>query len=161
MDSKFFENEVIIVEKTSLNLGFQNFCENDFFPNNTNTSVASFIVFRENLKMHAVPKDPEQHSLFCQVLGSKHTAKVKANNSTVTVRFEMCGITKLEKADDGSEVLTLKPVAGSEALFEASSLISIKKDGKMERQIAFDCDTEFVERTDVYQYLGNDGPSDR
>lgn len=164
MDSKFFENEVIIVEKTSWNLGFQRFSNGDPIKGNSSKTIAVFRVYRKNLMMKAAPKDSSQQTLFCRALNQEHTAKVKKDKCSVTIRFVMYGVITMVKAEDGSEVLTLAPVDGSEDLFNASQLISIRRTEKgitMERQIAFDCDTEFLDRIDVYQYLGKDGPSDR
>ncbi len=121
----------------SYTLNFQTFIKDP----ETDETFATFNNVEAREIVTATPIDPEQKKLFCQVLKSSHTAKLKDDGSTITVRFPLswCCISTFAKDERGNDVMTISPADGCKELCEASDVLYRPKDSTMSRQIAFVC----------------------
>lgn len=86
-----------------------------------------------------VTPSADEKAIFFNVLQLSPTVKLDPSGE-VTMRFSMDCIVKLE--DGGNrQVITINPVDEEHiALFEASNLICVKMNGKVERQMHFKCE---------------------
>lgn len=114
-----------------------------FFKNSeTDKTFATFNNMETREVVTATPVNPEDQALFCQVMKSSHTAKLKDDGKTITVRFPLswCSINTFSKDKDGNDVMTISPADGCKDLCKASEVLYRPEDGTVSRQIAFVCE---------------------